>query len=139
MLTSVVMTRKWDFHKMAIDMSRAFDTIKRKCILDVLLQAGCNDDQLRLVRSLLAGTKLRVRVKTELSKSFETTIRSPQGDSLSPVLFTCYLAAALSSVPRKLHQAQPTCLQPRSATRNGIRRYYHIYEFQVIFRKFSKI
>ena len=107
MLTSVVMTRKWDFHKMGIDMSRAFDTIKRKRILDVLLQAGCNDDQLRLVRSLLAGTKLRVRVKTELSESFETTIGSPQGDSLSPVLFTCYLAAALSSVRESSTRPNP--------------------------------
>ena len=107
MLTSVVMTRKWDFHKMGIDMSRAFDTIKRKRILDVLLQAGCNDDELRLVRALLAGTKLRVRVKNELSDSFETTIGSPQGDSLSPVLFTCYLAAALSSVRESSNRPNP--------------------------------
>jgi len=82
----MVMTRKWDFHKMGIDMSRAFDTIKRKRILDVLLKAGCNDDELRLVRALLAGTKIRVRVKNELSDS---TGSHPQGDSLSPVLFTC--------------------------------------------------
>jgi len=33
------------------DMSRALDTTKRKRILDVLLQAGCNDDELRLVRT----------------------------------------------------------------------------------------
>jgi len=90
MLISVVMTRKWDFHKMGIDMSRAFDTIKRKHILDVLLQAGRNDGELRLVRALLAGTKIRVRVKNELSDSFETSTGSPpQGDSLSSVLFTC--------------------------------------------------
>jgi len=100
MLISVVMTRKWDFHKIGIDMSRAFDTIKRKRILDVLLQAGCNDDELSLVRALLAGTKIRVRVKNKMSDTFETS-KDPhptQGDSLSPVLFTCYLAAALLSV-----------------------------------------
>ena len=100
MLVSVVMSKHWDFYKMGIDMSRAFDTIKRPKILEVLHQAGCNEDELRLVRILLAGTELKVRVKSTYSAEFETTIGSPQGDSLSPVLFTCYLAAALSSVRR---------------------------------------
>ena len=100
MLVSVVMSKHWDFYKMGIDMSRAFDTIKRSKTLDVLHMAGCNEDELRLVRTLLAGTKLKVRVKSAYSAEFETTIGSPQGDSLSPVLFTCYLAAAISSVRR---------------------------------------
>ena len=52
MLVSVVMSKHWDFHKKGIDMSRAFDTIKRSKILDVLHQAGCNNDELRLVRLL---------------------------------------------------------------------------------------
>ena len=77
MLVSVVMTKKWDFHKLGIDMSKAFDTIKRKRILDVLHEAGCNEDELRLVRSLLAGTRLKVRVNSELSAEFEITIWSP--------------------------------------------------------------
>ena len=107
MLVSVVMTKKWDFHKMGIDMSKAFDTIKRKRILDVLHEAGCNEDELRLVRSLLASTRLKVRVNSELSAEFETTIGSPQGDSLSPVLFTCYLAAALRSVRNRSTRPNP--------------------------------
>jgi hypothetical protein len=60
MLLSVVMSKHWDFYKMGIDMSQAFETIKRAKILDVLHQAGCNEDKLRLVRLLLAGTKLKV-------------------------------------------------------------------------------
>ncbi|XP_078682194.1 uncharacterized protein LOC144916745 [Branchiostoma floridae x Branchiostoma belcheri] len=55
MLVSVVMSKHWDFHKMGIDMSRAFDTIKRSKILEVLDQAGCNNDELRLVRLLLSA------------------------------------------------------------------------------------
>jgi hypothetical protein len=78
---------------MGIDVSRAFDTIKRKRILDSLLQAGCKDDE--LVRALLAGTKLRVRFKNDLSDSFETSSGALHGDSLSTVLFTCYLTPAL--------------------------------------------
>ena len=98
MLISVVLTRHWDFHKMGIDMSHAFDTINREKILDVLSLAGCETDDLRLARILLAGTNITVRVKSSWSAWFETTIGSPQGDSLSPVLFTCYLAAALRCV-----------------------------------------
>ncbi|XP_038044093.1 uncharacterized protein LOC119718757 [Patiria miniata] len=92
---------------MGIDLSQALDTIKRKHILDVLLQAGCNEDELRLARSLLAGTKLRVCVQNKLSDSFQTSIGSPQGDSLSPVLFTCYLAAALSSIRESSNRPNP--------------------------------
>ena len=108
MLVSVVMSKHWDFHKMSIDMSRAFDTIKRAKVLDVLEQAGCNEDELSLVRLLLADTKRKVRVNSANSAEFETSIGSPQGDGLSPVLFNCYLAAALSSVWQ--HSTRPDAL-----------------------------
>ena len=48
---------------MGIDMSRAFDAINREKILDVLTLAGCETDNLRLARILLAGTNITVRVK----------------------------------------------------------------------------
>ena len=67
---------------MGIDMSRAFNTNKRKRILDVLVQAGGNNDELRLVKALLAGMKLSV-------------------------LFTCYLAAALSSIRESPNRSNP--------------------------------
>ncbi len=107
MLVSVVLTRKWDFHKMGIDMSKAFDTIKRGRILEVLMEAGCGEDDLRLVRMLLADTVLQVRVKSETSAEFITNIGSPQGDSLSPVLFTCYLSAALKTIREHSNRPNP--------------------------------
>ena len=48
-LVAVVMTKGWDYFKLGIDLSKAFDTIKRKQVLDALLQAGCNEDDVRLV------------------------------------------------------------------------------------------
>jgi hypothetical protein len=98
MLVSVVMTKKWEFNKMGIDMSKAFDTIKRQKILDTLSEATCDEDEIRLVRTLLAETTLKIRVNSETSDVFDTSIGSPQGDSLSPTLFTCYLAGALKSL-----------------------------------------
>ena len=98
MLIAVVQCRQWKFYKMGIDMSLALDTIKRAKILKILAIAGCNEDELCLTQALLANTQLTVRVKNTHSASFETTIGSPQGDSLSPVLFTCYLEVALCEV-----------------------------------------
>ena len=61
-LVSVVMSRHCDSHKIGIYMSRAFETIQRHIILEVL--ACCSDDDLRLVRLLLADTHLMVRVRS---------------------------------------------------------------------------
>ena len=107
MLVSVVMSKHWDFHKMGIDMSKAFETIRRTKVLEVLQQANCNEDELRLVRLLLANTNLKVCVKKVYSDEFQTSIGSPQGESLSPVLFTCYLAAALATVRERSTRPNP--------------------------------
>ena len=98
MLIAVMQCRKWEFHKMGIDMSRAFDTINRTKFLEVLNMVGCNEDELRLIQVLLANTQLSIRVNNTHSVSFVTMTGAPQGDSLSPVLFTCYLEAALREV-----------------------------------------
>ena len=50
MLTSVVMRKHWTFHKMGIDVSRAFDTVKRDVIITILKDAGCTEDDVRLVQ-----------------------------------------------------------------------------------------
>jgi hypothetical protein len=50
MLTSVVLSKHWDFYKMGINMSRAFDTIQKQRILQIVHQDGCDDDALRMVR-----------------------------------------------------------------------------------------
>jgi len=96
MLLAVVMERNWSFHKMGIDMSAAFDTIQRSTILNVLKDAGCSDDDIRLVRFLLSNTLIRIRVDKTYSVVFETTLGSFQGDSLSGCLFTLVLAGALN-------------------------------------------
>ena len=95
MMISVMARRKWTFHKMGIDMSRAFDTVRRTTIIDLLKDAGCSEDDIRLVSYLLSNTKLKVRVNSSLSEKFESLLGAFQGDSLSGKLFTLVLAAAL--------------------------------------------
>jgi len=95
-LISVVQEKRWEFSKMGIDMSSAFDTIKRSVILDLLADAGCCEDDIRLVRYLLANTKLRIKINNTISLEFETSKGSFQGDAASGALFTLYFAGALN-------------------------------------------
>ena len=71
MLVSVVMRKELTFNKMGIDMSRAFDTVKRDTIMRVLEDAECSKDDMRLVQYLLSSTNLCVRVGSSLSEDFE--------------------------------------------------------------------
>ena len=70
-----------------IDQSKAFDTIRRDLLMSVC-ESFLDEDELRMIRLLLANTSLSTRVSRTLSKSFDTTIGTPYGDSLSPILFS---------------------------------------------------
>ncbi len=91
------------FRVLGIDMSRAFDTIRRDKLLTVL-ETFVNDSELRIIRMLLADTTLEPRLKQGKGSTFATTIGTPQGDSLSPVLFVIYLEAALRDLRHNLPQ-----------------------------------
>lgn len=84
-------------------MSRAFDTISRSRLLDILREdVKLDEDELRMCQALLAETYLQVRIKDVLAKAFQTTIGTPQGDALSPVLFAVYLEHALRELRSKV-------------------------------------
>ncbi|KAE8912431.1 hypothetical protein PF003_g3837 [Phytophthora fragariae] len=88
-------------HVLGIDLSRAFDTIDRHKLLDVL-RTFLSDDDIRLVRLLLANTTLALRSGRRTLDPFVSNTGTPQGDSLSPVLFVVYLEAALRDLAREL-------------------------------------
>ena len=83
-----------EFH--CIDLSRAFDTIRRD------KQSFLDEPELRMIRFLLAATSLEPRLSTGDCHAFASTIGTPQCDSLSPVLFTVYLEAALRDLRPRL-------------------------------------
>ena len=101
LMASTVQNKQWSFYAMCIDMSRAFDTISRTKILSVM--EGITDaDCSRLIRVLLSDTTARVRVDGAFSETFTLSKGTPQGDSLSPILFTCYLEACLQEARLRL-------------------------------------
>ena len=73
------------------DMSRAFDTVPRKKIIEVLQQKNIDPGDINIINTLLNNTKLRLKRGKEVGDSFVTNIGVPQGDGLSPRLFITYL------------------------------------------------
>ena len=79
-------------------MSAAFDMINRRHLLDRVKSIGDRDED-RLIQFLMSGTVIDTRINgTSTSKPFTSNVSTPQGDSLSPVLFTVYLEHALKEV-----------------------------------------
>ena len=62
-----------------------------------------------LVRFLLSNTCLNIRIGgTKEEKKFTCNIGTPQGDSLSPILFVVYLENALKEVRPILPESEKT-------------------------------
>ena len=89
-------------------MSRAFDTIDRAKLVQILKdEVKLEEDEMRMCQSLLANTNLTVKLGEAFSDPFVTTIGSPQGDGLSPILFAIYLESALKHVRAKAAEMHP--------------------------------
>eukprot|EP00117_Sycon_ciliatum_P016529 scpid72716/ scgid1736/ LINE-1 reverse transcriptase homolog len=82
---------------LGIDMSKAFDCISRPRLISVL-GSFLQPDEIRMISYLLQDTVLRVVLPSAKGPSFPTLRGTPQGDSLSPVLFIVYLEGALRDV-----------------------------------------
>ena len=79
-------------------MSAAFDTIDRDILLQILKNI-VEEDELRLMQFLLSNTHINTRINNaDINASFTSNVGTPQGDGLSPVLFTIYLEHALKEV-----------------------------------------
>ncbi len=76
-------------------MSKAFDTVDRKKLLEFLELANFRQSEIELIRILMANTSLTTRIQGQTGKQFQTILGVPQGDGLSPVLFTLYLEGVM--------------------------------------------
>ena len=78
-------------------MSKAFDTVKRKILLEDL-RIILDKDELHLCRLLIEDVKLCITCGKEKGEYFTTKKGICQGDCLSAIFFIIYLAKALSPV-----------------------------------------
>ena len=150
--TDVVWTYRWLIAKAVtsdvpifitgIDMTAAFDTIKRSKLLEIL-ESIVDEDELRMIRVLLSNTTLEIKVNSDevISVPFNTNVGSPQGDGLSGKLFTIYFEASLRKLREEMdkknniqmehgYSAKDIPIYPEEAIYADDADFINIYEFR---------
>ncbi|KAJ4436467.1 hypothetical protein ANN_16498, partial [Periplaneta americana] len=86
-----IMEKKWEYkgtvHQLFIDFKKAYDSIKREVLYDILIEFGIPKKLVRLIKMCLSETYRRVRIGQFLSDAFPIHCGLKQGDALSPLLF----------------------------------------------------
>ena len=109
--TEVVFTYRWlraiaerfnqEIKIIGIDMSKAFDCINREKLMGIIKEITSSSNY-RIVKYLLSNTTLVARISNVYGEKFGTSIGTPQGDALSPVLFTLYLEGAMREARQQM-------------------------------------
>ena len=92
---------------LGLDLSKAFDSLDREELLRIFRdEVGATEDEMRILRTLLADTSLRTRIGKMTGQSFATTIGTPQGDALSPCLFLVYFEFVMRTLDHRFPPRQ---------------------------------
>ena len=78
-----------------VDLSKAFDSVPRDKMWDMLRQLGIPEKLIRLVQELYRDLQARVRAEDGLSEAFKVDTGVRQGCILSPLLFIAFMEGIL--------------------------------------------
>jgi hypothetical protein len=81
-----------------IDIKKAYDSVRREALYNILIEFGIPKKLLRLTKFCLIETYSRVRVGKNLSEMFLIRNGLKQGDALTPLLFNFALEYAIKKV-----------------------------------------
>jgi len=85
-------------HQLFIDFKKAYDSVRREVLCNILIEFGVPKKLVRLIKMCLTETYSRVRVGKNLSDMFSIRNGLKQGDALSPWLFNFALEYAIRRV-----------------------------------------
>ena len=85
-------------HQLFIDFKKAYDSVRREVLYNILIEFGIPMTLVRLTKMCLAATYSRVQVGKNLSKMFPIRNGLKQGYALSPQLFNFALEYAIRRV-----------------------------------------
>lgn len=80
-----------DLFMVFVDLSKAFDTVQRELLWDVLLWIGCPIKFVNILRQFHDGMAARVKIRGQVSDPFPVRTGVRQGCVLAPVLFNIFL------------------------------------------------
>ena len=78
-----------------VDFSKAFDTVERNWLWQLLRKYGCPEKFTIMIEALHTGIMANVSVGGEVSESFSVINGVKQGFVLAPKLFSIFLSALL--------------------------------------------
>ncbi|KAJ4437649.1 hypothetical protein ANN_17794 [Periplaneta americana] len=94
-----ILEKKWEckgtVHQLFIDFKKAYDSVKRKVLYNILIEFGIPKKLVRLIKMCLSETYSRFRIGQFLSDAFPIHCGLKQGDALSPSLFNFALEYAI--------------------------------------------
>jgi hypothetical protein len=87
-------------HQLFIDFKKAYDSVRREAMYNILIEFGIPKKLVRLKKMSLTETHSRVRVGKNLSEMFPIRNGLKQGDALTPLLllFNFYLEYEIKRV-----------------------------------------
>jgi hypothetical protein len=85
-------------HQLCIDFKKAYDSVKREVLYNILLEFGIPKKLVTLIKMCLNESHSKVRVGKLLSDKFPIQNGLKQGDALSPLLFNFALEYAIRKV-----------------------------------------
>jgi hypothetical protein len=97
-----ILEKKWEYngtmHQLFIDFKKAYDSIKREVLYNILLEFGVPKKLVRLIKMCLNETYSKIRIGKLLSDKFPIQNGLKQGDAPSPFLFNFALEYAIRKV-----------------------------------------
>jgi hypothetical protein len=97
-----ILEKNWEYneagHQLYIDFKRAYDSVRREVLYNILIEFGIPRKLVRLIKMCLTEKCSRDRVGNKSSYCFPIRNCLKQGDALSPLLFNFALEYAIMRV-----------------------------------------
>jgi hypothetical protein len=103
---SQILEKKWEYnktvHQLFVDFKKAYDSVKREVLYNILLEFRVPMEKFRLIKMCLNEIYSKVRTGKHLSDNFPIQNDLKEGDALWPLLFNF----ALEYTIRKVQESQ---------------------------------